>query len=199
MTDGHSIFQLHVTLEDTDPPIWRRVLVPGYIHLEQLHDVLQCTMGWTDSHLHEFRIADKRYGTPMPDFDEPGDRLLSDRNAKLGDVIGGTGDRFLYVYDFGDNWRHDIVVEEVVASDAGKPKALCLAGEGCCPPEDVGGVFGYYDFLDAIADPDHEEHDEYLVWIGGDYDAGAFDLDNVNVRMTNLSGRWRGPRTKRKA
>ena len=92
MTDGHSIFQLHATLEDTDPPIWRRVLVPSYIHLEQLHDVLQCAMGWTDSHLHEFNIGQRRYGTPMPEFDEPGDRLLSDRNAKLGDVISGTGD-----------------------------------------------------------------------------------------------------------
>ncbi len=97
--------------------------------------------------------------------------------------------RLTYVYDMGGDWRHEIVVEDILPAKRGRPTAECIGGEGCCPPEDIGGVVGYAEFLDAIADPSHEDHEHYLDWIGGDFDPDAFDIEKVNVYLTNLARR----------
>ncbi len=189
--------QIRLTLTGVAPPIWRRLLIPSHIHLGKLHDIIQCAMGWTDSHLHEFGIGGRRYGLPMPEYDEPGNRVFQERKAKLGDLAGRVGDQFTYTYDFGDNWQHEIVVEEILPGDSERPTAECIAGERSCPPEDIGGVYGYAGFLEAIADPSHEDHERYLEWIGGDFDPEEFDAEKVNIYLKNLTGRWRAPRGRR--
>jgi hypothetical protein len=125
--------------------------------------------------------------------------VFQERKVKLGELLKRAGERFTYVYDMGDDWRHEIVVEDILAAADHRPGAKCIGGEGCCPPEDVGGVFGYAEFLDAIADPSHEDHEHYLDWIGGDFDPGAFDIEKVNVTLTNLARRWRSPRSRRRS
>lgn len=183
------VLQLRVTLNDFEPLIWRQVLVPSTIHMGQLHDVIQCAMGWTDSHFHEFEIRGRLYGMPMPEFEGLGNPVFHERSVKLEELLKRAGERFSYIYDMGDDWRHEIIVEDILAAADDRPGAKCIGGEGCCPPEDVGGVFGYAEFLDAIADPSHEDHEHYLDWIGGDFDPGAFDIEKVNVTLANLARR----------
>jgi len=167
-----TVHQLKVTLEGTKPPVWRRVVVPSDITFARLHDVLQAAFGWWNSHLHEFEIDGVRYGSD--DGEGWGDRPLDERRHRLGDVAG-EGATFGYVYDFGDNWQHRMVVERVVPAERGARYPACTAGRRACPPEDCGGVWGYADFVDAIRDPEHSEHESMLEWVGGTFDPEAFD------------------------
>lgn len=184
------IYQLKVPLLDTRPPIWRRLLVPASLTLEQLHDVLQVAMGWDDSHLHDFRIGQKRFGKP-----DPNDRLMglpavaNERTMHLFTVLGKVGAKAVYTYDLGDSWEHAIVVEKVLPLEPGVPYPICVGGKLQGPPEDCGGIPGYYNLLEAIRDPAHDEHEEMLDWIGGDFDPEAFSVDDVNQRLTLLQRR----------
>jgi hypothetical protein len=184
------IYQLKVPLLDTRPPIWRRLLVPAGLTLEQLHDVLQVAMGWDDSHLHDFRIGQKRFGKP-----DPNDRLMglpavaNERTMHLFTVLGKVGAKAVYTYDLGDSWEHAIVVEKVLPLEPGVPYPICVGGKLQGPPEDCGGIPGYYNLLEAIRDPAHDEHEEMLDWIGGDFDPEAFSVDDVNQRLTLLQRR----------
>ena len=187
------MYKLRISLLHIEPEIWRRVVVPRHIHLGQLHDVIQCVMGWTDSHLHEFAQGDRHYGNPDFDFDEPG-RLTKESNTKLHKLLSSPGDTLDYAYDMGDYWEHSVVLEQILPADTDKPITLCLEGERSGPPEDVGGPWGYADFLGAIGDPDHEEHDHLVEWAGEYFHAEEFDLPETNVRLTNLTYRWRWPR-----
>jgi Plasmid pRiA4b ORF-3-like protein len=135
------ICQVKITLKHSSPPIWRRILVAGDTSLSKLHRILQIVMGWMDGHLHQFTIHGRDYGVPDREFDF-GQRTLNEKSAKLLDVIHGEKDRFLYEYDFGDGWTHDILVEKTIPREAGKRYPLCLAGKRACPPEDCGGVWG---------------------------------------------------------
>ena len=183
------IYQLKVTLNDIHPPIWRRILVPGNTTLLKLHDILQIVMGWWDYHLHMFTIADEIYGDPADDeYGELG--TLNEARYKLSQVIYGAGQRFSYEYDFGDSWDHTLLVEKIGPPEEGVHYPLCLKGKRACPPEDVGGVWGYEGFLEAIRDPNHEEHDEYLEWAGGEFDPEGFDLVEINARLRRM-GRGR--------
>jgi hypothetical protein len=173
------IYQLKVTLNGTKPSIWRRLLVPASLTLGDLHYIIQVAMGWTDSHMHEFFVGEKRYGSPHPDMDD----TLDEDRAKLAKLIPGEKFKFRYEYDFGDSWVHTIAVEKILDPDPGKSYPVCLKGKGACPPEDCGGVWGFNDFLAAIADPDHPEHENLKEWSGGDYDPDAFDLDEVNQML----------------
>ena len=185
------IYQLKVTLLDTKPPIWRRLLVPAGLTLEALHDVLQVAMGWTDSHLHEFRVGKKRFGVPDPE-----DELMDlppvgdERTAYLFTVIGKAGAKARYTYDFGDNWEHAIVVEKVLPPDPGATYPICVGGKLRCPPEDCGSIPGYYNLLEIIRDPTHEEHEEMMDWLGGKYDPDAFSVDDVNQGLAPLQRWW---------
>jgi len=185
------IYQLKVTLRYTKPPIWRRLLVPAGLTLEGLHDILQAAMGWTDSHLHEFRVGQKRFGKPDPEDQLMDLPAVSDEStAHLFMVLGKAGVKAVYNYDFGDSWEHAIVVEKVLPPEAGVAYPICVGGKLHCPPEDCGGIPGYYDLLDAISDPAHKEHDDMLDWLGGDYDPEAFSVDDVNQRLVPLQRWW---------
>ncbi len=180
-----SPYQLKISLLEIEPEIWRRLLVPRGVRLDRLHEILQVAMGWTNSHLHEFRVGDTRYGEPDPEFDERDVR--DERNVRLFEVAPGVNDSFLYEYDFGDSWEHLVVVEKILTRPEGAGDLpVCLAGARACPPEDCGGVPGYESFLQAIGDPTHEEHQAMLTWVGGSFDPEAFDLKSVNRLLQRM-------------
>ncbi|MGD8404255.1 MAG: plasmid pRiA4b ORF-3 family protein [Anaerolineales bacterium] len=177
-----SVYQLQVTLDRSKPPIWRRILVPGNFTLYNLHEILQLVMGWENYHLHMFTIDDQIYGDP--EDDEYGDLGTKDEtHYRLDQLDLRERSKFSYEYDFGDSWDHTILVEKILAAEKGVRYPICLKGKHACPPEDVGGVWGYQNFLEAIADLEHEEYEEYLVWIGGEFDPEAFDQDEVNQAL----------------
>ena len=178
-----SVFQLKVTLLDTKPPIWRRVLVDGSATLDHLHEVIQAAFGWWNYHLHEFEVGGTRYGAPDPDEDW-GEPPRDERRTRL-DAIAGVGSSFRYMYDFGDGWDHRVVVEKVLPASSGAAVPACVDGRRACPPEDCGGTWGYRELLEILADPDHPEHDERREWLGRPLDPDAFDPDAFEG---NLSG-----------
>ena len=143
--DG-AVFRLRVTLDDTDPAVWRRVLVPASIRLDQLHGVLQAALGWTDSHLHLFTGGVTRYGWRDPDFDE---EIVAEHTVALAD-IAGLGTVIGYEYDFGDSWEHEILGEDVLATESGVTYPRCVDGAAACPPEERGGTWGYRDLRETL-------------------------------------------------
>ncbi|MBI3106125.1 MAG: plasmid pRiA4b ORF-3 family protein [Candidatus Rokubacteria bacterium] len=173
-----TIYQLKITLKDLRPLIWRRFQVPGDYTLDRLHRVIQRVMGWTDSHLHEYIVRGRHYGTPSDEWEGP--PVVPERSARLCDVAPREKARFVYVYDFGDSWEHDVLVEKIVAPQPGQRYPVCLAGQRACPPEDCGGYPGYIEFVAATSNPAHPEHAEMLEWVGGAFDPWVFDLDGVN-------------------
>ena len=146
-------YLLKIRLLDIEPEIWRRFFVPANITLDRLHDVIQIVMGWTDSHLYEFTIGKKRY-TEYPEYKDDG---LECGKYRLGDLIKQKNRTFGYLYDFGDDWVHDLTIEEnrYFNPQLGSEIA-CVGGERACPPEDVGGTTGYYEFCTAIRGPVEE-------------------------------------------
>jgi hypothetical protein len=190
-TPGTSdIYQIKVTLNESEPPIWRRFQVPGDVRLSRLHDVLQVVMGWTDSHLHQFKVGGTSFGIPDPEFGG----IEDDKRVTLQEVAPAEGARFVYEYDFGDSWEHDLLVEKIMPPEPGVAYPRCLAGERHGPPEDCGGIWGYANFVEAIQDPRHPEHDELLAWAGGKFDPEAFDLERVNRALARFGT---GRRTRR--
>jgi hypothetical protein len=182
----HTVLQLRIDLEEVEPAVWRRLLVPGDVTLATLHRMLQAAMGWNDSHLHSFEVGDDCYG-PEDDEDDPPDGQIAEGTTSVLDALAvGPVHEFLYEYDFGDGWSHRILVEERATHQKAMKFAVCLAGARACPPEDVGGPDGYEGFLAAISDPAHEEHEDYLHWIGGSFDPTAFDLGAANVALQTL-------------
>lgn len=181
------VYQIKVTLRGSRPPIWRRFQVPGDVTLYRLHRVLQVVMGWTDSHLHQFIVNEIYYRMPDPD-DIPSERfeVRDERRARLQALAPQVPFKFVYEYDFGDSWRHELLVEAVQEPRAGSRYPTCLAGKRACPPEDCGGIWGYADFLRAIADPRHPEHETMREWIGGSFDPEAFDLEDVNAALRRM-------------
>ncbi len=179
------VYQLKVTLMETDPPIWRRVRVPGDVTLARLDRILQTAMGWTNSHIHTFTAGGVVYAEPDPEWD-----VRDERRARLSGIAREEGEAFIYEYDLGDSWRHQVLVERVRFDAKHTEGASCLAGERACPPEDSGGVPGYYEKLECLRDPDHDEHEETKAWIegmtGGPFDPDAFDLDAVNRTLKAL-------------
>lgn len=179
------IYQIKVTLKDNHPPVWRRILVPANTSLLKLHNILQIVMGWEGYHLHMYRIEENIYGDPVDD--EYGDLgTIDEAKYRLSQVIWGVGQRFTYEYDFGDSWEHTLVVEKILTSSEGARRPLCIQGKRACPPEDVGGIGGYHYFLEAIRDPLHPEHEEYLGWIGGNFDPDAFNLEEINANLHKM-------------
>jgi hypothetical protein len=173
------IFQLKIQLREVRPPVWRRVLVPGEVDLGELHAVLQTAMGWSNSHLHEFEVDDDRYGVPDPDW---GERVADESKVRLFRVAR-EGSRLRYLYDFGDGWEHDVTVEKVLDPQPGTRYPCCVGGRRACPPEDVGGPPGYEQFLAAVGDPGHAEHEYWTEWTGGDFDPAAFDVDATDKAL----------------
>jgi hypothetical protein len=172
------IYQLKITLKDVRPPVWRRVLVPD-CPLTRLHQVIQVVMGWDDCHLYEFEVGGQRYTDPrgMNDLD-----MEDASKVRLGQVAPREKAKFRYTYDFGDDWRHEIRVEKVFPREPGKAYPACIDGKRACPPEDVGGPWGYMEFAEAIRDPEHERHDEFIEW-RGEFDPETFSVEAVNERL----------------
>jgi Plasmid pRiA4b ORF-3-like protein len=179
------IYQIKITLKRAKPPIWRRVLVSSEITLAKLHLVIQRAMGWYNCHLHMFVIGREQYSTPSPyDADHLAELgAKSTQGVKLSKLNLSEGDKFLYEYDFGDSWDHTILLEKILPFGSQQETPICIKGKRACPPEDVGGMWGYEDFLEAINDPTHPEHADYIEWVGGDFDPEAFDLEMVNMNL----------------
>ncbi len=170
-----------VTLRDSHPAIWRRLQVGDNVLLPQLHGILQLAMGWTNSHLHSFQVGKQTFAEPSPDDFFP---VVDYRTVRLSQIAPKVKDHFVYLYDFGDRWEHDIVVERIFPPEKDVDYPRCLDGRRACPPEDVGGVWGYADFVKAIRNPRHPEHDEMLAWAGGQFDPEKFDLNAVNGMLS---------------
>jgi hypothetical protein len=181
------IYQLKIELIEIEPPIRRRIQVPSAIKLCCLHSAIQVAMGWTDSHLHQFEKGDKNYGVPEWDeFDELD--LIDESKTQLSAVLKSEGESMIYQYDFGDNWQHDIVLEKIIpVTDAGRKAPICLGGERRGPPEEVGGAYGYEEFLEAVCDPAHENYDQFIRWAGGHF-LDEFDLKAVSETLAKM--RW---------
>jgi hypothetical protein len=177
------LYQLKVTLGDIQPPIWRRIVVWEDATLAQLHRILQIVMGWEDYHLHQFEIGRHLfYSVPDPDDDLYERKVIDESRVQLREVVPWVGAQFEYLYDFGDSWRHDLLLEAIVLADPEAHYPRCLAGERRAPPEDVGGSPGYEDYLEALADPEHQEHENVLRW-RGPFDPEAFSLTAVNQQL----------------
>jgi hypothetical protein len=183
MAKNSDIYQIKVTLRGSKPPIWRRIEVRGDTRLDKLHLILQEVMDWANYHLHQFIVAGNYYGEPHPDYDNWGGEMLDEKKVRLHQIVPGEKFKFIYEYDFGDSWEHELLVEKILPPEKGVHYPRCLKGKRACPPEDVGGIWGYYGFLEAIADPDHPEHEDMLEWVGGEFDPEAFDLDEINERL----------------
>ncbi|MBV8607921.1 MAG: plasmid pRiA4b ORF-3 family protein [Singulisphaera sp.] len=174
---GDTVYQFKVTLLDTRPPIWRRIQVKDCT-LDKLHEHIQTAMGWTNSHLHHFWVGEQLYGDPMLMAENFEDMAYKDSTTtKVSDILPKNGKRFrfVYEYDFGDGWQHEVLFERCVQAEASKKYPLCMEGARACPPEDVGGTWGYADFLDAIQDPDNERYEELREWVGGSFEPEDFD------------------------
>jgi hypothetical protein len=218
MAENKQIFQLRITLNDSRPPIWRRVAVPSDITLGELHEVIQIVMGWMGGHLHHFILRNKKlkpspqemarrfqqdawdedflgrmrgeryFVTKVTPWGDPTEMEGEDENAvTLAEVCPKVKSKLIYEYDFGDGWEHTIEVQKIVEPEPGVEYPICLAGKKACPPEDCGGVWGYYEMLAAVEDPNHEMHEEYTEWLSDDFDPEAFDLDEVNMVLA----KWR--------
>jgi hypothetical protein len=176
------LYEIRVQLQEIEPLIWRVLRVPSRTSLLRLHRILQRAMGWTNSHLHLFEVDGKRYGEPSTEWDI---EVLDSRKMTLEKIFSGGRTSFLYEYDLGDSWRHKITLLGTVEGES-EEKLACTAGARACPPEDCGGTMGYYELLVALSDPDHEDHDAMLEWVGGKYDPGAFDVAAVDQVLKRL-------------
>lgn len=180
------LYLLKIKLLEIEPEIWRRFVVPATITLDRLHDVIQIVMGWTDSHLHEFTLGKKRY-TEYPESREDG---FECGKYRLGDLLKQKGRTFAYLYDFGDGWEHELTLEDNRYFDPEMhSNIVCLDGARACPPEDVGGATGNFEFCEALYDPYHEDHQRLVEWSGGNYDSEKFDIPAINLALLSYL-RW---------
>ncbi len=186
-TTGATTVTLKITLEGLRPPIWRRVLVSGSMNLGALSDVILASMGWRGGHLHDFTVAGRDYG-------ERGmlEDVADESRLTLNGVIKKGVKRFTYTYDMGDNWEHVVTIEKTGPADPAELQLhpRCVGGARNCPPEDSGGVWGYAEFIEILADPQHPERAERLEWIDeDDFDPEAFDLASINLHLAAVAKR----------
>jgi len=193
------VHELKITLCGTKPPIWRRVAVSSDKHLSDLHDVIQIVMGWTDSHLHQFIVSDRSRkefrmrGLPgythsvrrisNPQFELEDEDIEDEGRIMLSELAPTVGSKFIYEYDFGDSWEHLIETVKIRPPIDGVKHPVCVAGKLACPPDDSGGIWGYYDMLEVLKDPKHEDYEDVLEWIGEDFDPEQFDIDEINAAL----------------
>ncbi len=187
------LYQFKITLKDLKPPIWRRIQVKDCT-LDKLHEYIQTAMGWTNSHLHHFRINGTYYGDPWLIEEDGGERgYVNSTVMRLNAIIPKSGQRFAfeYEYDFGDSWEHEVLYEGCLRADPALQYPLCLEGERACPPEDVGGTSEYRKWAKVIANREHRKRKEYLDWVGGWFDPEEFDAELATKRMKRGLPKWR--------
>lgn len=186
---GSVVVQVRLELAEVTPTVWRRLLVPGSVTLAKLHRIVHASMGWSDSHVYALRVGGTVYGKldddPDDDLDEEDGDETSLTVLEALEALD-VHDEFLYEYDFGDGWKHTIAAEDIRPQSSALKFAVCLGGEGACPPEDVGGPEGYRAFLVAVGDPGHEDHQELLEWFGGPFDPTRFDIAETNVALQQI-------------
>ena len=197
--DPH-ILQTKITLLDIQPPVWRRVQVPDDFTLRSLHDVIQAVMGWLDYHIHEFEIGDRVYGeADVEGIDGFASRVFNDKTHYLHELIEHGVDRFLYTYDLGDDWHHEIEIEEVLTPQTDVAYPVFIDGERRCPPDDCGGPPGFDEFLEAMDDEDHPDHEHLFEWYGNKpFDPEEMELDAVEAKLSQIRAETRKPPRKRK-
>jgi hypothetical protein len=204
MFETPNAIQIRVSIDHIEPVIWRRLVMPIHWNLEQLHLVLQAAFNWWNYHLHEFRIGGLRFGDKaFLEEDLPADepRVIEERGVRLRD-FHDLPLSFTYLYDFGDGWHHTVALEQPLVLDPAPRQARCVDGARARPPEDVGGVGGYADFLAIMADPSDDEHADIKRWCGGHFDPEWFDLalvdkDVRNALKPNVRRRLHQPRPRR--
>jgi hypothetical protein len=184
-----TIYQIRIALDRSNPEIWRRVLVPAEISLAGFHLVIQSAMGWENEHLHQF-IKNKRFYT----IRYPGDGFWNEmtnmdyekEKLRICDLLLKVKNKISYEYDFGDSWIHTIVLEKIIPAETGVKYPVCIAGKMNCPPEDSGGIFGYMQMLDILKHPENEQYEDFLEWIGEDFDPEEFDMMAINKMLLRL-------------
>ena len=181
---GKWIYQLKITLIDSRPKIWRRLLVDEDVLLSDLHKIIQTVMGWTNSHLHQF-IKDKTFYTVrMPDDDYWDEMDNSDyKRIRLNELLRFVKNSIVYEYDYGDSWEHEIMLEKFLKPDDSVKYPICTDGKMKCPPEDVGGVFGYKTMLKVLRNPNDKEYESYINWLGGTFDYTEFEINKINNQL----------------
>jgi len=187
------VYQLKVTLVKSKPPIWRRLLITGDTTLFELSGIILTAMEWSGYHMHRFIIGGTYYGRLDPDYGE--EYIKDEKRYTLAQVAPTKKAKFRYEYDFGDNWQHDVLVEQIVPREQDAFYPYCITGRRACPPEDCGGVWGYEDLLEVLADPDSPDYEEMWEWVGDDFDPAAFDVDNVNALLAH----WQAQQEKKPA
>ena len=186
-----AVLRIKIVLLGTKPPIWRRVLVPAEFTLAQLHDVVQAAMGWEDCHLHQFYIGKQRFGVPDPNERfRGGSFTLNEKKKRLANLLNTVGAKATYIYDLDDSWDHVLTVEKILPAELDVPYPLCIEGKLAAPPEDCGGIPGFYHMLEALADPNHEDYENMRDWIDS-FDPEAFSIDAVNKKLRKI---FRAPR-----
>jgi len=181
------IYQIQIALKGSKPKIWRRVLVPSDLPVPDFHKIIQTTMGWTNSHLHHFAKGNQYYAPPAPEDDlwfESND--IDYTKMKINELLQSEKDKIEYEYDFGDGWRHNIVLEKILPYDETKTYPVCVAGKRNCPPEDCGGIWGYEAMLEALKhpNPESEDYQYYIELVGDNFDPEDFDKEIVNDLYT---------------
>jgi hypothetical protein len=178
------IYQLKIQLQGSKPPIWRRVEVLSDITLDTFHEVIQAAMGWDDSHMHNFEQNDRIF-EPNNDFMSDGFDMEGEDESKftLEQLLTTPKQKLEYTYDFGDSWEHTITLEKIVQPDSAAQYPRCIKGKNACPPDDCGGIWGYYEMLEAIKDPEHPDHEDMTEWLEEDFDPNEFDLEEANIRL----------------
>ena len=191
------IARLAIALDEVKPPVRRRIEVPLTIRLDRLHEVFQAVMGWENYHLYEFRIGrDIAYGVPDPNGDFLGSSSRPANRTTLAQLVAQTRNKtFKYVYDFGDDWQHTVKLEAIAAPEPEAVYPRLLSAKGRCPPEDIGGPWGYAEYLEAMADPNHERHAEMLEWCGPDFDPNAVDEAAIRKQLNRLTPRRKSKTT----
>lgn len=177
-------YQLSIKLLEIEPPIWRRFVVPGTVTLAKLHSILQKVMGWENYHIYLFEAGPQQYGEGVSEWSEFDQRVVNAKRVMLQDIAVSKGTRFIYTYDMGDGWEHELQVEEI---HEGPPELVrCLEGERSCPPEDCGGPYGYQKLLEIIFNPKHPEYQEQRDWLGDSFNPELFNAEIVNRRLKRL-------------
>lgn len=180
---------------ESEPLIWRRFRVTDDYRIDRFHQVLQITMGWNNSHLHEFCIKDWSIGMVYDTYDNFPE-VEDETELYLRDMKLKESDSFTYIYDFGDNWQHLLSVEKVYSGELEYPE--CLEGKGACPPEDCGGIWGYTDLLEILKDESHPEYEEYIDWLPGEFDPDYFPVKAVNQELKSF-GEWHRKHPRKKS
>lgn len=187
------IARIRIEIEDTNPLVWRELDVPLSTTLAMVHDIIQVVMRWWDYHLYEFEIGDRLYGVPSSDDDLYERKVYKASGLRLATVLERGIREFLYVYDFGDNWQHRITVLDVRQGDTDIEYPRFIAGARRAPPEDVGSISGFEEFLEAVTDPEHEQHARMLEWYDGPFDPDDIDERRLHMIIENFAARRRGP------